>query len=765
MRILYVEDDPFDADLARRTLLKRAPDFRLDIAGTLGEARRRLAGGEPYDLLLTDLNLPDGSGMGLLAHVRERGLPMAVVVITGQGDEEVAVSVLKAGATDYVIKRQNYLEQLPAVLSRAYQRYQNETQRRARPLRLLYLESDPRSSEMTSLHFATHAQHINLTTVSTVRELLRLLEEGNECDVLLLSYYQQVVNILDVLKDLRQGHGVELPIILVASQGDEEIAVQALRLGVYDYVVKSPGYLYRLPGVVENAFHRWQLLREQEALRASEERFRRLAENAPDAIYRFRARPNLRLEYISPAIEAISGYPPETFYQAAEDFYRFVHSEDRPLLQSMFEGAPSKDTLTFRLKRPDGREAWVECRNVPLYDSEGVLVGHEGILRDISERKQAEERIQRQMERLKALRLIDLAITTNLDLSETLNILLDHLLAQLGVDAANLLLLGANEQTLIRRAAKGFHSPSLASTVTTEESIQAWCAIQQKTLVRAATETAERVSSQGKDAPAPWPALWREEGFVLYYGVPLMVENRVWGVLEVFHRSPFNPDAEWLDFLETVAGQAAIAIHNASLVEGLQQINRELLQAYDSTLQGWVQALDLRDKETEEHTRRVTEMTLRLARAMGVEESKLPHIQRGALLHDIGKMGIPDEILLKPGPLSQEEWDIMHRHPQYAHQLLSGIAYLREALEIPYYHHERWDGSGYPLGLKGEEIPLAARIFAVVDVWDALNSNRPYRKAWQPEEVLQYLRDQAGHQFDPKVVDTFLRLLKEDGLA
>ncbi|KPL91850.1 phosphohydrolase [Levilinea saccharolytica] len=215
-------------------------------------------------------------------------------------------------------------------------------------------------------------------------------------------------------------------------------------------------------------------------------------------------------------------------------------------------------------------------------------------------------------------------------------------------------------------------------------------------------------------------------------------------------------DEEWLEFLITIAGQLSIAVENAILFSDLQQSNRELAEAYDATIEGWSRALDLRDKETEGHTRRVTEMTLRLAEAMGVSGEERVYYRRGALLHDIGKMGIPDSILLKPGSLTTEEWAIMRRHPSYAQAMLSPIPYLWQSLDIPYSHHERWDGSGYPRGLKGELIPLAARIFAVVDVWDALTSNRPYRPAWGEEEALAYIRDQAGKHFDPAVVNIFL---------
>jgi PAS domain S-box-containing protein len=191
----------------------------------------------------------------------------------------------------------------------------------------------------------------------------------------------------------------------------------------------------------------------------------------------------------------------------------------------------------------------------------------------------------------------------------------------------------------------------------------------------------------------------------------------------------------------------------------LKRQNLELALAYDVTLEGWSKALDLRDKETEGHSLRVTEMTIRLARAMGLSNEELASIRQGALLHDVGKLGIPDNILLKEGQLTDEERVIMCKHPTYAYEWLSTIAYLRPALDIPYCHHEKWDGSGYPRGLQGDAIPLAARLFAVVDVYDALTSDRPYRQAWAKEKVLEYINDQKGKHFDPQVVEIFMQML------
>jgi PAS domain S-box-containing protein len=194
--------------------------------------------------------------------------------------------------------------------------------------------------------------------------------------------------------------------------------------------------------------------------------------------------------------------------------------------------------------------------------------------------------------------------------------------------------------------------------------------------------------------------------------------------------------------------------------KALQDAHENLQEAYQRTIEGWVRALDLRDRETEGHTQRVTELTLKVARTLGFSEEELTHIRRGALLHDMGKMAIPDDILQKPGPLSEAEWEKMRLHPIYAYEMLSPISYLLPALDIPYCHHERWDGSGYPRGLKGEEIPLVARLFAIVDVWDALCSDRPYRKPLPKPEVVAYLREKSGELFEPRLVNVFLAIVE-----
>ena len=361
------------------------------------------------------------------------------------------------------------------------------------------------------------------------------------------------------------------------------------------------------------------------------------------------------------------------------------------------------------------------------------------------------EETMQQVQRLAALRSMEVAISSILDLQIILEILLGHITKELAVDAADVLIIDMIAQTMEFKVGIGFHSGSITHTRPRLGNSFAGQAALERTRV-----FIPDIHGQGGDFAH---LLLADEGFSSYIGVPLILKGQVKGVLEIFHRSPLNPSAEWLDFLDSLAGQAAIAIENSQMFESLKSSEYELMLAYDETIEGWSEALDLRDKETEGHSRRVTEMTLKLAAFLGGSPIEMQNIRRGALLHDIGKMGIPDEILRKPGPLTDEEWVTMRKHPLIAKELLTPIAYLHSAIEIPYCHHEKWDGTGYPRGLKEEQIPLSARIFAVVDVYDALMSDRPYRKSWSREKTLEYIQEQSGKHFTPRIVELFIKMI------
>ena len=363
------------------------------------------------------------------------------------------------------------------------------------------------------------------------------------------------------------------------------------------------------------------------------------------------------------------------------------------------------------------------------------------------------EETQRRLRNIHSLRAIDQAITSSLDLHLTLNVALEQVVSHQQVDAACVLLLNPYTQVLEYSTGRGFRGKGIErSCLRLGEGHAGRAALERRTI------SVQDLHIKIKDFVLA--DLLASEEFNGYYAVPLIAKGQVNGVLEVYLRSQSTLDAEWLEFLETVAGQIAIALDDAALFDGLQRSNTDLIIAYDATIEGWSRAMDLRDKETEGHTQRVTDMAVKMAREAGMSDADLIHVRRGGLLHDMGKLGVPDNILLNPGKLTDEEWVLMRKHPQFAYDMLSPIAYLRPALDIPYCHHEKWDGSGYPRGLKEEQIPLAARLFAIVDVWDALRSDRPYRAAWPEAKVIEHIRAESGSHFDPKAVEIFLKVLE-----
>ena len=384
----------------------------------------------------------------------------------------------------------------------------------------------------------------------------------------------------------------------------------------------------------------------------------------------------------------------------------------------------------------------------------GLLTTLTEIAGNAIHRAELYEQGQEQIRRLTTLRDIDSAIASSTDLRVTLNILMDHTLKHLKTDAMDIMLYHPELQSLTYLCSAGFNSLSPSRPL-----MRLGEGLAGQVVMKGGSEYVAdlRVSNEVKRDP-----MLIREGFITYFGIPLIVKGQIKGVFEIFHRAPFIPPSEWMQFLQTLAGQAAIAIDNSQLFEHLQRSNQEVTQAYDTTLEGWARALELRDRETEGHTRRVTELTMQLARFMNIPDDDLVNIYRGVLLHDIGKMGVPDQILRKTGPLIDSEWVEMRKHPEYAFNLLVPIPYLRPALDIPYCHHEHWDGSGYPRGLKGEQIPLAARIFSIVDIWDALLSDRVYRKAWPKPKVIEYLKETSGEILDPKVVVEFLKMMIEE---
>jgi PAS domain S-box-containing protein len=389
MNLLYVEDDPQDADLMQRELAQMLPDAQLQIVASLGEARERLAEAGAYDALLLDLSLPDGSGLDLLAELRTANRSLPIIVLTGSGNEEVAVAALKAGADDYLVKQPGYFARVPDLLSRTIERQRRSADRYSRPLRVLYAEHNAADIDLTRRHIARHASHIRLDVVHDVSGVLDRLPASpaaaSAYDVLLLDYKLPGLNALDALKTIRQERGLTLPVVLVTGQGSEEVAVHALSLGAADYLVKHPGYLFELPVALENAYHYNELQEQQLALRNSEQRFRSLIEVAPDAIFTLQ---DNKIVFVNPAGVALLGAPSaaDLVGRSIEDI---VHPDNWEVtaarLQNLLAGVPDQYPAENRYLRLDGREVPVEVTAAPIIWEGRPAI--QGIARDISQQK------------------------------------------------------------------------------------------------------------------------------------------------------------------------------------------------------------------------------------------------------------------------------------------------------------------------------------------------------------------------------------------
>jgi len=492
--------------------------------------------------------------------------------------------------------------------------------------------------------------------------------------------------------------------------------------------------------------------RAEAALRAKEEAHWSLIENLPVGVVVHA--PDTRIILCNPEAALVLGMPAAQLLgkDVRDPVWHFIRQDgtrmpldEFPVNQVIATGRVLKNFVMGIARGRNGEHTWVLVNAYPEFGSGERLRQVVVMFTDISDIKSAEERIKRNLEHLTALVEIDRAINFSFELDLSLKTLLTHVIVQLGADAADILLFNPASRTLEYVAGRGFHSEAIEHASQPLGEGYAGRAAQERSIIHIPNLAQEQDSFLRG-------VLLAGEDFVSYYGVPLIAKGQVMGVLEVFQRTQLAHDGEWLDFLKALAAQAAIAIDNVTLFDNLQRSNKELSQAYDATIEGWSRALELRSNETEGHTQRTAELTVKLARLFGLSDQELVQVRWGALLHDIGKMGIPDEILLKRDTLTEEEWVVMRKHTVFAYEMLSPIRYLRQALDIPYAHHEKWDGTGYPLGLQGEQIPLMARIFAVVDVWDALRSDRLYHASWSVNDVREHIRSLAGTHFDPHVV-------------
>ena len=548
--------------------------------------------------------------------------------------------------------------------------------------------------------------------------------------------------------------GLDIPFITVSGTMSDETAVTMMKAGAHDYLNK--GNLTRLIPAIERelvqAKGRQERRRAEAALVRSEQAHRTLFENAPVGLYRTSA--DGTILDVNPAMVKMFGHTERETLLTENIADLYVDHTAKAKFRSEVEKNDNISDFEAEYRRRDGTTFWAREQIHVVRNESGTPLFHEGSLIDITGPKRVEEEIRQRLSELEVLYQSSIALSQLVKPRVIAQNIIDLLDQKMDWHHTTIRLYHPEDETLELLA---FNHPNLKGeeehraveeryktiVVKKGQGLSGW-AVQHQQVVR--TGDLKNDPRYMETFPGPQSGLY----------VPIKIAQQVIGVISIESEQPnaFSESDERLTI--TLAAQAAIAINNAQLFDDLQRSNTGLTLAYDATIEGWSRAMDLRDRETEGHTLRVTDMTLALARTMHISESQMTNIRRGALLHDIGKMGIPDSILLKPGELTDKEWRIMRKHPQFAYEMLTPIAYLKTALDIPYGHHEKWDGTGYPRGLKGEQIPLAARIFAVVDVWDALTSDRPYRPAWTKEQALEYIKIQSGSHFDPQIVAAFL---------
>jgi len=463
-----------------------------------------------------------------------------------------------------------------------------------------------------------------------------------------------------------------------------------------------------------------------------------ISQHAPGMVFQFRLDPDgsMSFPYVSEGCVALSGLQPSEIMADATKILNQIHAEDWTEFQHTLSFSAKSLTRWVwegMLNPPNTKFKWIQLKSMPVGQSDGSILWN-GVITDMTEQKMIEEELldiqedmeRRITERTRELSEVNVFMRNVLDSNPNFIYVKDYDGRFTLVNDAVSKLYGTTVENLTGKFDSDFNP--------NPEEIERFLRDDRRVM-----DTQTRLVTEEQITDSEGASHWLKT-----VKLPLVSED--WQSRQVLGVS--------VDITQAKKSEREIRDLNAQLAQNLA----ELSEAYETTIEAWAQLLDLRDKETEGHTRRVTDMCVRLARAMGVGDEELIDIRRGALLHDIGKMGIPDEILLKPGPLDDREWLVMKRHPDYAYQCLSRIPFLKNCIEIPYGHHEKWDGTGYPRALAGTEIPLAARMFAVVDVWDALRSDRPYRQGWPHERVMEHIASLSGTHFDPDVVEAFLAI-------
>ena len=740
LKILIIEDNPDDAFLVLHTLKTNFPQSACTHVSSRKELEAYLASNDDPDVILSDWSLPQFNGLAAHEMVRTKGLDIPFIIVSGKIGEEAAIMAIKQGVYDYVLK--DNLARLPTAIQHALDYYENE--------------------KKSKIHNALIA--LQATALKVVPAAIAVFNPAGKVEWINPAFTELTgyssTDLLDTDIGTVCGAATQLPLEKIrldpASFEDQAFRGIARKKDGSPYFEEG-----RFSPVIDLDGQLSHMLVIKKDVSASEQQKKGLELDLHLATSLGQAKSPEGL--CINALNTLKAQLPEARHGI------FLHTDGKSNVEKWFGEEPNRIRTGNGESGPEGdgvfiRDLLLEEEKIArlhvsypadsAYDQVELLSVVAGRLETALQRMIAQQKISAQLRNISFLKRISHTISRDMDFEMVAVPLLRQIQKFLDGDAIALYLNDKETKNLSCRAHNGFKARLV------EEAVIAYG----QSNVGIAAEEQRIVSIANFDdiaAGNPFSRLLQAEKFLSQHCAPIVIAGKTTGVLEIFQRRPFTASSEWMILFDAIATQTGLALDYNSIYIDLQQAYLDLELSYEATIEGWSAAMDYRDQETEGHSKRVTSLTVSLASRLGISEEEITRMSRGALLHDVGKIGIPDSILKKPGPLDDAEWLLMKQHPAIAFDMLSPIPYLKDSLDIPLYHHEKWDGSGYPKGLKGEAIPLAARLFSVIDVFDALTSDRPYRKAWNIDETIDYIRKQAGIQFDPELVTAFISMIEE----
>jgi len=730
--VLIIEDNPDDAFLVSSTISKTYPGAKFVEAASRRDFDAALNSGHEFDIILSDWALPQFSGMEALAKVKESGITAPFIIVSGKIGEEAAIDAIKQGAYDYILKEN--LSRLPTAIKHALRQRESEEQA-SRDQAHITLQA--RALEMAPVAIVLLNRDKVVEFVNPAFEKLTgfTVDEVTGKNVSAFCLHSDCLDFSE--RPEGKGEDDEDSLTVIEQKKDGTLYFEEQKL----YPVADPDGEINHFILIKQNITATEQAKEDLALQIGYNAATRQA-RTPEALC------NATISFIKE--QSAKMHVGICLYTNG------LVTEEKWFGETMTDARPGSGVFVHEIALADekiGKVVFSVERQGP-YDNEKLFNSEASQFEMALVRLVIQQRTTAQMRHLSFLKLITRTISTVMDFDEVMKPLLIQTRIMLNGDAVTLYLFDKQHHSFVSRVSEGYTTTLIQNAVVPMGQANVGTAAEKQQITIAA-------SLEDIDPGTEFGKLIAEEGFRSQYCVPIIIGGKPFGVLEIFQRKIFTPTPEWLNLFDAIATQMGLALDYNNLYDELQKAYLELEQSYEATLEGWSAAMDVRDQETEGHSKRVASLAIMLAQKIGLSKAEIENIRRGALLHDIGKLGVPDSILLKNGTLTEAEWSVMRRHPQLAYDFLSKVPYLQKSLDIPRYHHEKWDGTGYPSGLKGEQIPLAARLFSVIDVYDALTSDRPYRKAWPEPQAKTYLLEHAGSQFDPAIVGVFLTMIEE----